>query len=179
MPDWIVVAFTVGAFWLGMLVGYSQGARSTARRIACMILFREDIEISERAKLSDKILEEYSMPKWVVKESRGYTIALDTDVTPDLYLETIANDIIHWIQIMRRLGKFKLDEYIVVEYKTCGKVLDAIEVWRDKIMEETRATYFTPGEEPHGRVVHECRVGGKNITLWIDKDPFDQKHIGK
>lgn len=116
---------------------------------------------------------EVAMPKWVVKNTHGYTVALDTDITPDLYLETIANDIIHWIQIMRKQGRFNLKEYVVVEYKTCGKVLDAIEVWRDKIMGETRTTYLNPSDEPHGKIIQQCRVGGKNITLSVDKEPFN------
>jgi hypothetical protein len=59
MPGIVALAFTVGAFLLGLLVGNSQGARSTARKIAWKILFCEDLEILARSKLSNEIMEEY------------------------------------------------------------------------------------------------------------------------
>lgn len=59
VPGTFAVIAAVVAFLLGLLIGHSGGARSTARRIAWMILFRESLSISERTKLCDEILEEF------------------------------------------------------------------------------------------------------------------------
>jgi hypothetical protein len=115
------------------------------------------------------------MPNWVVKEGKGFTVALDVELDEELYLEGIARDIVHELQYMRKLLQLKYDDYIIVEWEAPGRPKDAMAKYEKYIKEEARISWLIqdvgPGQ-PLGECVRTCVVGTghKLIILGMKKD---------
>lgn len=120
------------------------------------------------------------MPNYVVKPGKGFTIALDTEIDEQLYLEGMARDIVHELQWSRKILGLEYEDYIIVEWMAPGRPKDAMAKYEKYIKEEARVSVliqdYGPGQ-PLGEVVRTCVVGSghKLITLGVKKDPFKKR----
>ncbi|HHY45852.1 MAG TPA: isoleucine--tRNA ligase [Firmicutes bacterium] len=75
----------------------------------------------------------------VVVNEGGLSIALDVTITPELYAEGLAREMINKVQAMRKEADFNIEDRIAVRYWSTDKVRDAITSHRAYVMEETLA----------------------------------------
>ncbi|MBM2813847.1 MAG: ileS [Ignavibacteria bacterium] len=102
---------------------------------------REDIEISSE-----------EIEGWLVASEYGVTVALDTQITTELIHEGIAREFVNRLQNIRKQSGFEVTDRIKILYSAPKNLLDAIEIKKEYIMNETLAeslmiTNLTDGME--------------------------------
>uniref|UniRef100_A0A7V3RIH3 Isoleucine--tRNA ligase n=1 Tax=candidate division WOR-3 bacterium TaxID=2052148 RepID=A0A7V3RIH3_UNCW3 len=103
---------------------------------------------------------------WVIVEENGYTVAINTTITPEIESEGLARELIHKIQLLRKEANFNLTDRIKIYYKTTEKLKDAISKNLDYIKNETLALEVTEGEN-RGEIEKEIEVNGIPAKLSI------------
>jgi isoleucyl-tRNA synthetase len=91
----------------------------------------------------DVLVTEVPRTGWVVESQRGVTIALDTQLTPELTAEGIARDVVRSIQQARREADFDVSDRIVASVGGGDAVLAAIRAHEDFVKRETLADSLT------------------------------------
>ncbi len=94
-------------------------------------IFLEDVEI-----LSEDI------PGWQVAVMGSLTVALDVTVTPDLWKEGIAREVINRIQNLRKEKDFDVTDKIIVEFQSHPEIDEAVNQNISYICAETLAQSF-------------------------------------
>jgi isoleucyl-tRNA synthetase len=97
-----------------------------------------------------EVRQESAAEGYVVAEEKGYVVALDAVVTPDLFAEWLANEVQRRIQLARKNAKFKLDDRIEIVYKASDKLAGAVAQFAERIQQETLANNLAAGEVANG-----------------------------
>jgi isoleucyl-tRNA synthetase len=93
--------------------------------------------------LDDMIIRRTERPGLALKSDGHMTVALDTEVTPELEAEGLAREVVHHIQNLRKQSGFEITDRITVEIATESKRLsEALETYRDYVCRETLAHDF-------------------------------------
>jgi isoleucyl-tRNA synthetase len=95
----------------------------------------EDVAVSA----DDILVTEVPRTGWVVESQRGVTIALDTDVTPELEAEGIARDVVRVVQQARRDADLDVSDRIALSIAAPDQILAAIRRHQELIAHETLA----------------------------------------
>ena len=104
-----------------------------------------------------------------VAADRGVTVAVETDITPDLRTEGLARELVRRIQVMRRDAGFNIADRIVT-YGLCDEPLsDAMLTWSDYVKAETLSTDLVTGAPPSEAFSEEHRIDGMTITLGVQR----------
>ncbi|MEK7216009.1 MAG: DUF5915 domain-containing protein, partial [Chloroflexota bacterium] len=74
---------------------------------------------------------------WVLQEERGYVVALDSTVTPELAAEGLARELVHRIQTMRRSAEFDIADQIETWFDGDDELAAVIALHGDYIKQET------------------------------------------
>ena len=81
-------------------------------------------------------------PGFVTAEERGYIVALETTITPQLREEGLVRDLTHYVQDMRKKAGFNIEDHIGLALFT-GEELAAILIDNsEEIQSETLADYL-------------------------------------
>lgn len=99
----------------------------------------EQVEVG----LDDILITEVPRTGWVVESQRGATIALDTEITPELAAEGVARDVVRIIQQARRDADFEVSDRITVSIAASADVAAAISTHQKLIAHETLALQLT------------------------------------
>jgi isoleucyl-tRNA synthetase len=79
----------------------------------------------------------------VVESQRGVTIALDTEITPELAAEGTARDVVRVVQQARRDADLDVADRIALTVAAPENVLAAVRAHQDFVAHETLATSVT------------------------------------
>ena len=84
------------------------------------------------------ILEEPVAPEgFATEEDRAYSVALSTEITPELRLEGDARELVHGIQNMRRSADFDIADHIVTYYESSPELNAVVAAHSEYIRQET------------------------------------------
>jgi isoleucyl-tRNA synthetase len=116
----------------------------------------------------DVLVTEVPRTGWIVESQRGVTIALDTQLTPELQAEGIARDVVRTIQQARREAGFDVSDRIAVSVAGGDAVLTAVRSHEDFVKRETLADTLALSTEIGGAVV--AAVGdGEEVRVDVAK----------
>src|SRR5581483_4949199 len=87
-------------------------------------------------------------PGFAAAEGDGFTVALETALSPELVAEGRAREIVHRLQTMRKDAGFRVDDRIVTYYTGDAELDAAIQTHADYLRAETLSVERTPGEPP-------------------------------
>lgn len=76
---------------------------------------------------------------WVVESQRGVTIALDTEITPELEAEGTARDVVRVVQQARREADLEVSDRIALSMAAAPHILAAVRTHQEFIVHETLA----------------------------------------
>ena len=76
---------------------------------------------------------------WVVESQRGVTIALDTEITPELEAEGTARDVVRVVQQARRAADLDVADRIALSIAAPPQILTAVRTHQEFIAQETLA----------------------------------------
>jgi len=80
---------------------------------------------------------------WVVESGGGQTVALDTELTPELLAEGLAREFVNRVQNMRKDAGFEITDRIEITYSAGGRLADALRDHRAYVTNETLAVGLT------------------------------------
>ncbi|MCC6177862.1 MAG: isoleucine--tRNA ligase [Chloroflexi bacterium] len=83
-------------------------------------------------------------------EADGYTLVLDTRLTPELVRAGRAREVVHRIQTMRKDAGFEVEDRIVTRYAAVGELATVFEKFGDYIKEETLSVALESNADGEG-----------------------------
>jgi isoleucyl-tRNA synthetase len=87
----------------------------------------------------DVLVTEAPRSGWVVESQRGVTIALDTELTPELEAEGTARDVVRVVQQARREAGLEVSDRIALSIVAPAPVADVVRAHQEFIAHETLA----------------------------------------
>ena len=142
----------------------------------------DDVEAGRELTLSDSesgqswtlapedILVEKSWPETLaVAEPPGPVVALDIEVTPELFREGIARDLVRHIQQIRKELDLQIQDRINVTFATDSEeVAKSASEHGDYIRAETLCDALTAGLAEDGKAI---KIAGQQVTLKVQRVP--------
>ena len=81
-------------------------------------------------------------PGFVTAEERGYIVALETTITPQLREEGLVRDLTHYVQDMRKRAGFNIEDHIGLALYTGTELAQILQRYAEVIQAETLADYL-------------------------------------
>jgi len=100
-------------------------------------------------------------------DSNLLTVAIETEITPELREEGLAREIIRRIQDFRKKADFEIADRISLVYKATETLQKAMETHRDYIMEEVLAVEMNQGDPEKGMFSGDASFEGEEATLGL------------
>ena len=145
-------------------------AGADARALAGQIRSREPIEVGGFAlEPSDLQVELIDKAGYAAANEGGLTVAVTTEVTPELALEGLARELVHRIQTMRRSAGFDIADRIVTHFQTDAATAKVFGVHGAYIRQETLSQRLVDGPPPDGAYVDAGKLDGVEVTLGVIK----------
>jgi isoleucyl-tRNA synthetase len=106
---------------------------------------------------------------YAVASEGAYLAALVTDLTPELVREGLAREFVRRVQDLRKTADLDIADRIRLYYQASGGLAEAVESFRDYIMNETLAVELTAGEGPSGTHQVQDSFDGETVTIAIQR----------
>ncbi len=121
-------------------------------------------------ELDDLSVTTKDIEGWMVESTSGLTVALDTNLTPDLLDEGLAREFVNRLQNMRKDAGLEITDRILVGFKADERLSKAILKMSDYVMLETLALKV---ETDHLEPEHQARweIDGLQCEIGISKAP--------
>ncbi len=131
---------------------------------------RFNVEGTEVALEKDDVLiEAIQRPGLATLEERGLTVALSTVLTPELVREGYAREIISKLQTMRKDAGFEVTDRIAVSFDSGLAITEAVEAFRDMVMEVVLAVSLEKGADLPESYTQEWDINGEKAVLSVKK----------
>jgi isoleucyl-tRNA synthetase len=95
------------------------------------------------------------------------TVAIDTEITPELRQEGLAREIIRRIQDFRKQADFEISDRIIVVFQATPQLKAAIKAHQDYIMEEVLAVEMEDGKPVGATFSGKTSFEGEEATLGL------------
>jgi isoleucyl-tRNA synthetase len=130
-----------------------------------------EIEEEINVKEMEFSLEELSldMPGYSIASDGRYTVALSTELTPELAAAGISREVVRRLQNMRRAANFDVADYIITYYQAGELIKRAITDFGDYIKQETLSRELMADFPPDGAYTEKYRISNSEILLAIMK----------
>ncbi len=140
----------------------------------------EEINVKELVILSPSLpvipseaknLEEFSLdlPGYSIASDGRYTVAISTELTPELAAEGASREIVRRLQNMRRAANFDVADYITSYYQAEESIERVIAAFGDYIKLETLSRELIAGFPPNGAYTEKYRISNSDVLLAIKK----------
>ena len=142
-----------------------QKAMNEIRETGAMTLTLStgDVQIAK----DDLLIDEHQKEGYAVVTDRGYTVVLDTTLTPELIEEGNVREIVSKIQTMRKDAGFEVMDHIVIYCDGSDKVAEILTRNKDSISEDTLADEIVTGKTDG--FTKEQDINGESVTLGVKK----------
>jgi len=117
----------------------------------------------------DVLVTAKERPGYAVAQEGGYTVALDTAVTPDLADEGLARELVHRIQSLRKDAGFEIADRITVSYQGDDDLRRVMARFDSYVKAETLAVQVVAGEAGDGAHVERQTIDGREVTLGVQR----------
>ena len=122
----------------------------------------EDVEIGK----DDVLIETFEKDGFVSSQDMGYTVVLDTNLTPELIEEGFVREITSKIQTMRKDSGFEVLDKINVYYESSEKIAEIIEKNSKEISKIALAENI---EKECVNEMKEWNINGEKLSVYIEK----------
>ncbi len=121
----------------------------------------EEIQVGRFTLLPDELTVRTKNREGVAAATEGdYTVALSTDITPELRSEGRARDLIRLIQQSRKQAEFDVSDRICIRYTADEEIQETFERFHSEICEEVLAESLEKGDP--GKMEHR-------VTMEVDE----------
>ncbi|WP_138431323.1 isoleucine--tRNA ligase [Fodinibius saliphilus] len=108
---------------------------------------------------------------WSVETENGLSVALDTELTPELVNEGLAREFVNRIQNMRKEADFDVVDRIVIGFNGSEKLEEAVGSMKEYIKSETLAEEIVAEELEVSDFVKNWEIGDEESTISIRRNP--------
>ncbi len=106
---------------------------------------------------------------WLVEAEGAFTVALDTEITPDLKQEGIAREFVNRVQNMRKDAGFEVTDKITIDYNGAGELTEAVNNFSSYIQGETLAVAIGNNTDGSG-FKQEWKINDLDCVIEISKN---------
>ncbi len=121
----------------------------------------EEVNFSYSFTIDDIILERIPIHGMATINEGQITVAIDTNITPELKMECDAREVINKIQNMRKEQNFEVTDRIEVTIWTDKRLIESIEKFKDFISSETLSVSFVCKD------LSQEKPSANNLKDWI------------
>ena len=118
--------------------------------------------------VEDLLIDTAQTEGYFAVSDKGVTVALDTNLTPELIEEGFVREIVSKIQTMRKEAGFEVMDRITVYADGNDKVQTILKRNADSVLGDVMATALKCGET--AGFVKEWNVNGETVTLGVEKN---------
>ncbi len=111
------------------------------------------------------LIEERQKPGLASVSEGGYVVALDSEITPELYYEGLVRDFVRHVQNIRKESGFNIEDHITVSYAGNDDLETALQRFDSYARAETLATAIR-ATEPEGNM-HSARVQVGDVDVLV------------
>ncbi len=108
---------------------------------------------------------------WSVETEKGLSVALDTELSPELVQEGLAREFVNRVQNMRKEADYDVVDRITVGFKGPGQLKEAVQSMNDYIKHETLAEEISTEELEVSDFVKTWEIGEEDCTISIRRNP--------
>lgn len=106
---------------------------------------------------------------WLVEAEGAFTVALDTEITPELKEEGIAREFVNRVQNMRKDAGFEVTDKITIDYNGAGELTEAVKNFSSYIQGETLAVAIGSNTNGSG-FKQEWKINDLDCVIEISKN---------
>ncbi len=106
---------------------------------------------------------------WLVENEEGVTVALDTELDDSLLSEGLAREFVNRVQNMRKDSGFEVTDKIKIEFDGSGKLVDAVNAFKDYVSNETLAEELNRKDSANGEAGQNWEIGEHSCSIRITK----------
>jgi len=117
----------------------------------------------------DVLVQTESKGGTAVASDKGVTVALETELSPELIQEGFARDIVRQVNNMRKDAGLEISDRIELAYQAEGDVATAFSNFAGYIQAETLALSLTAGTLTNPTFMETAKVGDQEVTLSLRK----------
>ena len=123
--------------------------------VAGEVLTPDEVTISTRAQAG-----------FAAAEAEGYTLVLDTRLTPELVQAGLARELVHRIQTMRKDAGFEVEDRIVTRFDADGELAGVFDRFGEYIKQETLSVALEPDGGGDGHA-WTGQIEGEPVTIRV------------
>ncbi len=155
--------------------------RQPLAKVIVKVGSRQDREGLER--LMPQVLEELNVKSlefvdeapeldksgYAVNSEGGYTVAIPTEISPQLKAEGMAREIVRRLQAMRRSAGFDIADHIITYYQGDAYIREVMADFADYIKQETLSQQLIDGVPEEGVFTERQKISGYDILLGVKR----------
>jgi isoleucyl-tRNA synthetase len=115
----------------------------------------------------DVLVQTESRGGLAVASDKGVTVAVDTDITPELLREGYARDLVRAINNMRKDAGFDISDRIELAYEAQGEAAQAISDFGEYIQQETLAVRMDAGSMEDAAYDGFVTIGSHDVRIFL------------
>jgi isoleucyl-tRNA synthetase len=113
------------------------------------------------------LIEERERPGLASASEGGYVVALDAEITPELYYEGLVRDFVRQVQNLRKQAGFSIEDRIAVAYQGADDLRHALERFEEYARSETLADAIEHAEPADGFHAETVEVGEVDARIGV------------
>lgn len=134
-----------------------------------------ELDLSEQGivQLGEDSLEiiRTGLEGWSVETEKGLSVALDTELSPELVKEGLAREFVNRIQNMRKEADFDVEDRIIIGFEGSEELEEAVNSMNDYIKSETLAEEISAHELEVSDFIKNWEIGDSESTISIRRNP--------
>jgi len=111
------------------------------------------------------IINPQPKPGFAIQAEKGFVVALETTITPNLHAEGLAREFVRRVQELRKTARFEITDHIVTYYLASEKLSNAITTFADYIKNETLSISLIVGHAPNAAAIDEDKFDGETLHV--------------
>jgi len=111
----------------------------------------------------------FDKSSYVISSEGRYSVAISTELTPELQAEGMAREIVHRLQIMRRSAGFAIVDYITTCYQGDDYIRQVMEKYAAYIKQETLSRQLVEGVPEESAYTESHKLGDHEILLGVKR----------
>ncbi|MCH8864173.1 MAG: isoleucine--tRNA ligase [Chloroflexi bacterium] len=148
-----------------MVNAKSEKLRKAVSRFASQI--KEEVNVKEIEMFDD--ITRLSAPRYAFSSSGNLSVAIDTQITPELAAEGTAREIVRRLQTMRRAAGFEITDHIITYCEGDAYPKQVMTDFADYIKQETLTERIIEGTPEEGAFAESYKLGGGTLSLAVKR----------
>ncbi len=144
----------------------SHRERESLERVKLQVI--DELNIKEIEVVDNQ--ECLAVEGYEISSEAGYTVAIATEIKPELAAEGLAREIVHRLQTMRRSAGYDITDYITTYYQGGNYIKNVMSSFGEYIKRETLSRELVEGLPVKGVISESYRLSSNEVTLGVAKE---------